>query len=123
MSNNQFDFYELQKVYGNDAEFLSEIITAGIETFDTVMPDLNKEIEIQNIDSITALAHKLKGTALTLCCESLASLSMELESMNNFVFIEVSAQIEKIQKEIMEVKKIIATVLAKEGIFIGVSGI
>jgi HPt (histidine-containing phosphotransfer) domain-containing protein len=123
MNRNQFDFNELQTVYGNDPEFLSEIISAGIKTFDSVLPDLNQEIEKQNIESISALAHKLKGTALTLCCKNLAIVSMELESMSNFVLIEITDCIEKIQKEIMEVKKIIATVIAKEGIIIGVSGI
>ena len=67
-----------------DREFLGILVSKVKENFDSDSEGIIVELSESNFATIKAGAHKLKGTALTVCFEQLASLSETLESLEEY---------------------------------------
>ncbi len=89
-----FDKAELSKRLDNDANFMAQLLLIAKEHLGTFDIELQKLIDEQNLKEIKALAHKLKGTALSSSFPYLASLADRLEHIeeyNETLIVEIQA--------------------------------
>lgn len=73
------------KLLGNDSLFF-ELIKHSIVQVPEEINDLKKALDAKDVERFKLFAHKLKGTALNMCFERLASIAIEAEETveNNF---------------------------------------
>ncbi|MBK8396057.1 MAG: PAS domain S-box protein [Leptospiraceae bacterium] len=83
-----------------DREFLGILVSKVKENFDSDSEGIIVELSESNFATIKAGAHKLKGTALTVCFEQLASLSETLESLEEYNQETVQKLVSQIKEEI-----------------------
>jgi hypothetical protein len=69
--------------------------------------ELKKKLQEKKLNAIPPIAHKLKGTALTLCCARLAEISSDLEKSDTTDFGSLNQMILAIEEEIEILKALI----------------
>ncbi len=103
-----FNRQDLLKNLGGDAQIASSFIEVIKGSFDEILLDLKDGLAQNNLEKITATAHKLKGVALSGCLPKLVQHAATLEYQNNFDNYIISNLIEHIEKEVNYIKQIIA---------------
>ena len=73
------DLSVLRGICHGDDEVLFELLDDFIEINDEVVQELNTAIVTENVDDVTGLAHKLKGSAGTAGAKQLAEVAKALE--------------------------------------------
>ncbi|MCG9875546.1 MAG: ATP-binding protein [Leptospiraceae bacterium] len=97
---DHFDFYRLKSELGMEDSVISQILASALKTFkESSYELLNYKIEFDLI-RISDTIHRLKGTAMSICCPSLIKLSESLEDLSNLERDFVSNQILLIKTEI-----------------------
>ena len=96
----------LERLEG-DEEFLQTLISKVKEDIDSDFLKLFESYKQKNINKISAAAHKLKGTAVTLCFENLTNITEILESQETFEEEKIGNMVSQVQEEIEILKKII----------------
>ncbi|MBK8395009.1 MAG: response regulator [Leptospiraceae bacterium] len=97
----------LERLQG-DEEFLHSLHAKVKEDFNSDFLKLSESYEEKNFTKFNAAAHKIKGTALTLCFENLANLTSILESLEAFEEENIREQISQVQEEIELLKTMIS---------------
>jgi PAS domain S-box-containing protein len=82
--NKHFDLEKLKDRLDNDIELINQLMIMTREYLVEFMPSLELYIKENNKTALKSLAHKMKGTALSVCFTELALLSLELEKRDNF---------------------------------------
>jgi CheY-like chemotaxis protein/HPt (histidine-containing phosphotransfer) domain-containing protein len=82
--NKHFDLEKLKDRLDNDTELINQLMIMTREYLVEFMPSLELYINENNKTALKSLAHKMKGTALSVCFTELALLSLELEKRDNF---------------------------------------
>lgn len=82
--NKHFDLEKLKDRLDNDIELINQLMIMTREYLVEFMPSLESYINENNKTALKSLAHKMKGTALSVCFTELALLSLELEKRDNF---------------------------------------
>lgn len=78
-NNTAIDISVLRGICHGDDEILFEMLGDFIEINDEVIKELSTAINSENIDDVTGLAHKLKGSAGTAGAKQLAEVAKALE--------------------------------------------
>ncbi|MBP6741053.1 MAG: response regulator [Leptospiraceae bacterium] len=97
----------LERLQG-DEEFLHSLLSKVKEDFYSDFLKLAESYEEKNFTKVIAIAHKIKGTALTLCFENLASITGALESQEIFEEEKIGNLIIQIEEEIELLKTMIS---------------
>jgi len=74
----------LKERLDGDEEFLLQLMARVKSDIDSDFSKLKEGFMEKNLSKVTSTAHKIKGTALTLCFEYLAYLTLTLESQEYF---------------------------------------
>jgi PAS domain S-box-containing protein len=75
----KFNKQELLKRFNNDNTHYKSFIKLAKENLLTFERQINETVEIENIQGLRSVLHKLKGTALAACFENLALLINQFE--------------------------------------------
>jgi PAS domain S-box-containing protein len=97
----------LERLQG-DEEFLHSLHAKVKEGLHSDCLTLSESYEQKNFTKVIAIAHKIKGTALTLCFENLANITNKLESQETFEEEIFGKLISQIQAEIELLKTMIS---------------
>ncbi len=82
--NKHFDFEKLKERLDQDEELIDQLMLMTKEYLIDFIPTLDNLINKNDKSAIRSHAHKMKGTALSVCFSELALLALELEKMDNF---------------------------------------
>jgi HPt (histidine-containing phosphotransfer) domain-containing protein len=74
--NKHFDLEKLKDCLDNDIELINQLMLMTREYLVEFMPSLETYINENNKTALKSLAHKMKGTALSVCFTELALLSL-----------------------------------------------
>lgn len=85
---------------GMEDEIVRKIIVNAISTFLTSLSELKRYISERAEAKVKTVLHKMNGTALSICCNELARLSKELESISIVDEPTVGELISKIATEV-----------------------
>ncbi|WP_052354068.1 PAS domain-containing hybrid sensor histidine kinase/response regulator [Flectobacillus major] len=83
-TNEHFDYEALLERLGNDEQLVKDLVPLAISQFQPMLKDLNTLIHNKDFHAIKSLAHKLKGTALTVSFNELVRLTKKLEDIAFF---------------------------------------
>ncbi|MCB1191877.1 MAG: response regulator [Leptospiraceae bacterium] len=111
LDKEHFDFEELKVRLGNDEEIIYRFLEIAQKSCDSVLSHLKQKLEDRDIKDLNALAHKLRGTALTANWEILGTLATQLETMEEFDFKRVSRLIFEMEKEMKLIKDLLQKIL------------
>lgn len=95
-TNKHFDFEKLKERLDQDVELISQLLEMTKEYLIDFLPILDNLIAKNDKPAIKSHAHKLKGTALSVCFNELAMLLLEFEKLDNYDdynFISLKAKI------------------------------
>lgn len=95
-TNKHFDFEKLKERLDQDVELISQLLVMTKEYLIDFLPILDNLITKKDGPAIKSHAHKLKGTALSVCFNELAMLLLEFEKLDNYDdynFISLRAKI------------------------------
>ncbi len=84
----------------NDEVFLNNLLITVKENFDSDFLEISRSWIEKDLSRLTSAAHKLKGTALTLCFEHLIHLAGRLESRQTFEPDVIDKLVKEIKEEI-----------------------
>ncbi|MBJ7427506.1 MAG: response regulator, partial [Bacteroidia bacterium] len=95
-TDKHFDFEKLKERLDQDVELISQLLEMTKEYLVDFLPILDDLIAKNDRAAIKSHAHKLKGTALSVCFNELAMLLLEFEKLDNYDdynFISLRAKI------------------------------
>jgi len=95
-TDKHFDFEKLKERLDQDVELISQLLVMTKEYLVDFLPILDDLIAKNDRAAIKSHAHKLKGTALSVCFNELAMLLLEFEKLDNYDdynFISLRAKI------------------------------
>lgn len=104
-NKKHFDSDEFKNRFGNDENFLSQIMSTACDSLTTSLEELKKYELNKDLKGIHSIAHKIKGAALTICCKELSQMAIKLEKEKDLELI--SQPINEIESEIKSIKKLI----------------
>ena len=76
-----FDQESLLKRLGLEKDLFSQMVAMSLIQFQEYRKELGKAIEVEQWDSVKKMAHKFKGSALTMSCSRLSELLLQMEGM------------------------------------------
>ncbi len=82
--NKHFDFEKLKERLDQDEELIDQLMVMTKEYLIDFIPTLDNLINKNDKPAIKSHAHKMKGTALSVCFSELALLALELEKTDSF---------------------------------------
>jgi CheY-like chemotaxis protein len=97
---DHFDFPKLKSELGMEDPILSQILASALKTFQESSNELLNYKYKFDLIGISDTIHRLKGTAMSICCPSLTKLSDSLENLSNLDKDFVSKQILLMKAEI-----------------------
>jgi PAS domain S-box-containing protein len=97
---DHFSLEQLKERIGDNKELIDKLLLMARGNFDEYLLKQNQNLQEKNLTEIKNAAHKLKGTALSLCFNSLSELAARLEKKENFNAEEISNLMIEIEKEI-----------------------
>jgi HPt (histidine-containing phosphotransfer) domain-containing protein len=95
-----FDREKLLERVGNDTEFVEQLMSLYIKQLGQILLSLQEAVDLEDKTLALALAHKIKGSSVTICCTLIAQKALQLEdhlNNNNFNVAVISAIISQIQ--------------------------
>lgn len=112
--NSVIDLSVLRGICHGDDDILYEMLGDFIEINDEVIQELNTAISSENVEDVTGLAHKLKGSAGTAGAKQLAEVAKALEiagSKNEWPVIKDQApnlvtEFERVRSEIASLRDV-----------------
>ncbi len=90
---------------GNDMELFQELKDAALIYWPIYLEELEQSIGAADPVLIRRAAHKIKGGALSLCCNSLAEIAEQLENLASLEEEHLAALNKRIQREFAEVRR------------------
>jgi HPt (histidine-containing phosphotransfer) domain-containing protein len=87
-----FDLEVLRERLDNDDELIIQLLNMTKEYLIDFVPSIDQLLLDNNKPAIKSLAHKIKGTCLSVCLNEMAALAKELENLENYnqeTFVEL----------------------------------
>ena len=81
MDTTQTIVEKLVAIFGDDPQTLKDISRLFLEQCDTLLADMRKAIDTQNVEKLSMAAHTFKGSALSFGLETLSKQAQSLETM------------------------------------------
>jgi len=105
---SRFNAEQFEALLGNDTEMIQDMLTVALNSMDKFLVDLDQFINISDFVAIKALAHQMKGGALTLTFGILGKQAAELEYLDPMTIESVKALQYQIETEIEQIKQLIS---------------
>jgi len=95
-----FDRNTLLERVGNDRALVEQLMSLYVKQLSQILLSLQKAVDLENKKLVLSLAHKVKGSSVTICCNLIAQKAMQIEDHlknNNFNKAFIIDIIDKIQ--------------------------
>ncbi len=90
-----FDRAQALELLEQDGELLEEVLDIFLSSTGGLLAELCSEVEGENAEEVTCLAHSIKGGAASVCAERIRVLAHVLEELGNEGDTEAFAEIYK----------------------------
>lgn len=116
------DWAEALVQVGNDTEFLKEMLETILQETDEAEQSMAVAIEQKNLFNVKQVAHKVKGSAASLCCRRLEHLCCDLQNyclaklpctVADFPTDYVQEQFDEFKAAVSELKDVAARYVAE----------
>lgn len=105
--NIHIDYGKLKHSMETNHAFMKSFMPYVRESLEDGLKELYEHFIEKDLNALTIVAHRIKGTALTACLPLLINLAKELEFSSEFDEQKIGSLIQKIDDEINEILKLI----------------
>jgi PAS domain S-box-containing protein len=106
---DHFDLEQLRERIGNNDSIINKLMSMAKENFKNYLIEQATNLKTKDLRAINDGAHKLRGTASSLCFGVLAQLASSLEKIENFDEKSISDLLKEIEEEMENLKPYLAT--------------
>ena len=99
LNATNFDKEELLKRLNGDEDLCNELLALSFETYPELFDNLNAAFEKEQCMEVRLIAHSIKGSALSICFNSLAALAAKLELLPVTERHSAAALLNQLKKE------------------------
>jgi HPt (histidine-containing phosphotransfer) domain-containing protein len=97
-----FDRNKLLERVSNDSELVERLMSLYIKQLSEILLSLREAVDLGNKNLALSLAHKIKGSSVTICCQLIAQKAVQIENhlrTDNFNAAFINDIIVKIQHD------------------------